>query len=81
MLYKDSEPEFPKRMMTLKCNKNGSMLSVYPMEYALKVLNNESAFETLYTRIDTQLDNNMPQVNDVLEIYLNRLKETGSKKA
>ncbi|MEN0053404.1 MAG: hypothetical protein AAGC65_07030 [Mucilaginibacter sp.] len=79
-VYKDSEPEFPKRMMTLRYDKNGSMLSIYPMEYALKVLNKESAFETLYTRIDTQLDN-MPQVNDVLEIYLNRLKEIGNKKA
>ncbi len=38
-LYKDSEPEYPLRGMTLKYDKNGAVLSLYPYEYASKVLN------------------------------------------
>jgi hypothetical protein len=72
-LYKDSEPEFPLRAMTLKYDKNGTVLSLYPIEYALKVLNRESGFESLHTRVDSQLKN-LPQVKDVLEKYIAQVK-------
>jgi len=69
--YKDSEPEFPMRSMTLKLDINGAVLSLYPFEYALKVLNNESRFESLYDKIKTQTLN-MPNMKDD---FMNNLKE------
>jgi len=62
-LYKDSEPEFPLRSMTLKYNHNGAVLSLYPFEYALKVLKNESTFENLLNRLSGQIKT-MPKVKD-----------------
>lgn len=71
-LYKDSEPEFPLRAMTLKYNKNGSLLSLYPLEYTLKVLNNEALFEDLRTKIDKQIET-LPTTEEVLNKYLDAL--------
>ena len=67
-LYKDNEPEFPLRGMTLKYNKNGVLLSLYPYEYASKVINYEAEFESLHEKIKTTLGN-MPSVDDVLDKY------------
>ena len=64
--YKDSTPEFPYRAITLKYNKNGTVLSLYPFEYALKVLNKESTFESLYSRIDQQLET-LPSADEIIK--------------
>lgn len=69
--YKDSEPEFPMRSMTLKLDINGAVLSLYPFEYSLKVLNNESRFESLYDKIKAQTEN-MPNMKDD---FMNNFKE------
>ena len=67
-LYKDNEPEFPLRGMTLKYNKNGVLLSLYPYEYASKVLNYEAEFLSLYEKVKPTLEN-MPSVDDVMDKY------------
>jgi len=67
--YKDNEPEVPLRSMTLKYDKEGAILSLYPFEYSVKVLNSESLFETLNEKIKTQLVN-LPDVEDVLDKFL-----------
>lgn len=67
-LYKDSQPEFPLRGMTLKYNKNGVLLSLYPYEYATKVINYEAEFESLHEKIKTTLGN-MPSIDDVVDQY------------
>lgn len=67
-LYKDNEPEFPLRGMTLKYDKNGALLSLYPYEYAAKVINYEAEFESLHQKIKVAL-NNMPSVDDVMDKY------------
>ena len=54
-LYKDKEPEYPLRVMTLKYDKDGAFLSIYPYEYAVKVLDFEANFTGLMTKIDTGL--------------------------
>lgn len=63
--YKDSEPEFPMRAMTLKYDRGGTVLSLYPMEYALKVLNFEATFEDLYNRVETNLKS-MPSAEEFI---------------
>lgn len=73
-LYKDNEPEFPLRSMTLKYNKNGAVLSLYPFEYALKVLNHEATFTELFDKISNHLEN-MPNVEDVLNNYTEKSPE------
>lgn len=70
ILYKDSEPEYPLRGLTLKYNNNGGVLSLYPFEYSLKVLNNEATFQSLVERIESQIPM-IPSSEDVL----NNLKE------
>ncbi|MCE3296006.1 MAG: hypothetical protein K0R65_1720 [Crocinitomicaceae bacterium] len=65
-LYKDNEPEFSLRDMTLKYNKNGVVLSLYPVEYALKVLNHESSFEDLYGKLNGHLER-LPGVDELLQ--------------
>lgn len=69
--YKDNEPEFPLRSTTLKLEVNGAVLSLYPFEYSLKVLNNESKFESLYEKLKTQTQS-MPNLKDD---FMNNLKE------
>ncbi|MDX2362790.1 MAG: hypothetical protein QNK23_18415 [Crocinitomicaceae bacterium] len=65
-LYKDKEPEFPMRSMTLKYDKNGAVLSLYPFEYCLKVLKSESTFEDLYLKIKDHLEN-LPNKDELLD--------------
>lgn len=72
-LYNDNDPEFPLRKMTLKYNKNGAVLSLYPYEYSLKVLNNEATFTELFDKIKNQLES-MPNVETVLKNYTENLE-------
>jgi hypothetical protein len=73
-LYKDSEPEFPLRAMTIKYDKNKTVMSLYPIEYALKVLNDQATFEDIHSKVKSHLEN-MPNVNDVLDKFMNHNKD------
>jgi len=64
-LFNDKTPEFPLRFMTLKYDRNGGVLSLYPFEYSLKVLNGEARFSDLFEKIKTNLGN-IPSAKDVL---------------
>ena len=68
-LYRDNEPEYPLRGMTIKYDKNKTVLSLYPIEYSLKVLNDEATFEDMYTKVKTHLEN-MPDMNDLLNQFM-----------
>lgn len=73
-LYKDSEPEYPLRSMTIKYDKNKTVMSLYPIEYALKVLNDQATFEDIHAKIKNHLEN-MPDTNDLLDQFMNRNKD------
>jgi hypothetical protein len=73
-LYRDVHPEFPLRVMTLKYDKDGVILSLYPFEYASKALNYEGTFEGLYQKIESQLKE-MPKVDDLLKDFTSNLEE------
>ncbi|RYE18285.1 MAG: hypothetical protein EOP45_14380 [Sphingobacteriaceae bacterium] len=70
-LYKDNTPESPGRSMTLKYDQNGAVLSLYPFEYAHKVLNGDATFDHLYGRLKQQLGN-MPDVKETLKDIVDR---------
>lgn len=72
-LYKDSEPEFPLRTVTLKYDNKGAVLSLYPMEYATKVLKHEATFKSLYERLQANLSS-MPTGEQAIDEMLNNLK-------
>lgn len=55
--------------MTLKYDKNGVVLSLYPYEYASKVLNGNETFTDLDGKIKTHR-NELPEVNDVIQKYV-----------
>jgi len=63
-LYKDSQPEYPMRSMTLKYDHKGTKLSLYPIEYTTKVINYQASFNELYERIKLNLEH-MPTSDDV----------------
>ena len=65
-LFNDKTPEFPLRFMTLKYNRNGGVLSLYPFEYSLKVLNGEARFSDLFEKIKNNLGN-IPSAKDILD--------------
>ncbi|SMP15689.1 hypothetical protein [Chryseobacterium profundimaris] len=65
-LFNDKTPEFPLRFMTLKYNRNGGVLSLYPFEYSLKVLNGEERFSDLFEKIKNNLGN-IPSAKDILD--------------
>jgi hypothetical protein len=67
-LYKDHQPEYPLRGMTLKYDRNGVLLSLYPYEYASKVLNYEGSFEELYQKIKDHLKN-LPSQEELLNQF------------
>jgi len=73
-LYKDSQPEYPLRGMTLKYDKDGVLLSLYPFEYASKALSYQATFEELYEKIESQLKK-MPKVDDLLKDFTGRIEE------
>jgi len=64
-LFNDKTPEYPLRFMTLKYDRNGGVLSLYPFEYSLKVLNGEARFSDLFEKIKTNLEN-IASAKDVL---------------
>jgi len=68
-LYKDNQPEFPLRGMTLKYDKQGAVLSIYPFEYASKVLAGNDSFEDLHQKIDAALGS-MPSGDEVVKNML-----------
>ena len=69
-LYQDSKPEYPLRGMTLKYDKDEVFLSLYPYEYASKVLKGNSTFSDLIEKIKTQIDQ-MPDIEDLIGDYKN----------
>lgn len=69
-LFHDKKPEYPLRGMTLKYDREGMLLSLYPFEYAVKVLNYEARFEDLVIRLESNLKS-LPRVDDVLNQFLN----------
>jgi hypothetical protein len=69
-LYSDSEPEYPLRGMTIKYDKNGIFLSLYPFEYSLKVLENQASFKGLVSKLDEQLSS-IPQLDELVQKYTN----------
>jgi hypothetical protein len=52
--------------MTLKYNENGSVLSLYPFEYATKVLNFEVTFEELHLKIKSHLES-LPSKDELMD--------------
>lgn len=55
VLYKDKSPEYPLRFMTLQFNNDGGVISFYPFEYSLKVLNGEASFNELVEKVKKKL--------------------------
>ena len=72
-LYRDNKPESSLRFLALKYNKDGVVMSLYPFEYTLKVLNNEATYENLYLRTQSQLDR-LPKKDDVINQWINDAK-------
>ena len=68
-LFKDSEPDYPLRGMTLKYDKNGVVLSLYPYEYASKVLNGNATFTEMEGKLNAQLTE-MPEMDDILKKFI-----------
>lgn len=63
-LYRDLEPEYPLRDMTLKYDNQGAKLSLYPIEYTAKVINYEASFNDLYEKVKLNLES-MPTAEEV----------------
>lgn len=72
-LYKDTETETPLRSMNLKFDKDGALITLYPLEYSLKVLNRTSTFTELENKVKPHLEN-LPSVKNVLDA-LNSIKK------
>jgi len=73
-LYRDTTPEFPLRFMTLKYNNDGGVISLYPFEYSLKVLNGESSFNELLERIKANLKT-IPTASEFVDSIKKNLSE------
>ncbi|MEJ5048705.1 hypothetical protein WH221_02650 [Chryseobacterium culicis] len=73
-LYRDKTPEFPLRFMTLKYDNNGGVISLYPFEYSLKVLNGEALFNDLLERIKSNLGN-IPNAEDLIANFKQNLAQ------
>lgn len=67
-LFRDAQPEYPLRSMTLKYDKNGVVLSLYPYEYASKVLNEDQSFEALESKLSVQIAH-LPDKDTILYQY------------
>jgi hypothetical protein len=77
-LYKDFEPEYPLRNMTLKYDNQGAKLSLYPIEYTTKVINYEASFDDLYERIKNNLES-MPTSDDIFNKLMGNLDDKNEK--
>lgn len=75
-LYKDTKPEYPLRGMTLKYNKDGVVLSVYPYEYATKVFNEDKSFSELDEKIALQI-NEVPKASEIIQKIINSTDKKG----
>ena len=64
-LYTDQKPEYPLRGMTLKYDKSGTVLSLYPFEYSMKVLNHQASFSGMIAQLDAALPK-LPDTDDLL---------------
>ncbi|PWN59456.1 hypothetical protein [Chryseobacterium viscerum] len=73
-LYRDKTPEYPLRFMTLKYNNNGGVISLYPFEYSLKVLNGEASFNDLLEKINKNLEN-IPTAEDFIAHFKSNLSQ------
>lgn len=69
-LYSDSQPEYPLRGMTLKYERNGGVLSLYPFEYASKVLNGNETFAEMEEKLSAQLET-VPNLKADLDRFMN----------
>ncbi|MCP9752847.1 hypothetical protein [Ferruginibacter sp. HRS2-29] len=69
VLYKDKEPEYPLRGMTLKYDRNGVLLSLYPFEYASKVLDYEGSFTSMNSKLAEALQQ-MPDKEEIMKNFL-----------
>ncbi|MGB1039691.1 MAG: hypothetical protein ACPGVD_02365 [Flavobacteriales bacterium] len=75
-LYKDSQPEYPLRGMTLKYDYEGTKLSLYPIEYSAKVINYEANYSDLYQRLVETIPN-MPTSQEVYKDLIANDGENG----
>lgn len=66
VLYKDKSPEYPLRFMTLQFNNDGGVISIYPFEYSLKVLNGEASFNELVEKVKNNLQT-IPTASEFLD--------------
>lgn len=73
-LFNDKTPEFPLRFLTLKYNKDGGVISLYPFEYSLKVLNGEVGFSDLFEKLKANLGN-IPSASEILQNLKDDLKQ------
>jgi hypothetical protein len=73
-LYKDSEPEYPLRDMTLKYDNQGVKLSLYPIEYTAKVINYEACFVDLHERIKNHLES-LPTSDEIFNRIMDNLED------
>ena len=69
-LYIDSEPEFPLRNFTLKYNRDGVVLSLYPIEYTTKVLNGNEMYKELIEKLESHISK-LPEQADLIKKYTN----------
>lgn len=68
-LFKDTQPEYPLRGMTLKYDKDGVVLSLYPYEYASKVLNGNQTFLEMEEKLNAQLKE-MPKMDEIIDHFI-----------
>lgn len=68
-LFKDTQPEYPLRGMTLKYDKDGVVLSLYPYEYASKVLNGNQTFLEMEEKLNAQLKE-MPKMDEIIDQFI-----------
>jgi len=67
--YIDLQPDLPNRNFTLKKDLNGVQLSLYPLEYSLKVVAGERKFEDVINQLVEQ-EKNAPSVDAYLDQFL-----------
>ncbi|WP_207420649.1 hypothetical protein [Desertivirga brevis] len=67
-LYKDQKPDHPLRGMTLKYDKDGVVLSLYPFEYTVKVLKGNETFSALEEKLKANLKE-LPKVDELLKNF------------
>jgi hypothetical protein len=68
-LFNDKKPEYPLRSMTLKYDVEGTVLSLYPFEYASKVLSGNETFSKLENKVKLQVGQ-LPEMNKVVQKFI-----------